>query len=381
MVNVLLTSFVAFTITFLAIPAIMRVAREKKLFDVPDARKLHTQPIASLGGVGIFIGFFLAALLTISIREYSEFQFFLASSIVIFFLGLKDDILIISASKKFLGQLAAAAIIVHLGNVRIESMHGFLGIGDLPEVAAYLISYVTIIVIVNAYNLIDGVDGLAGSLGIVTMLVFGTYFYLADMPLYSLIGFAMAGSLIAFLIFNFHPARIFMGDSGSLLLGLMNAILVIKFITVADTASANFPLTSSVAIGFSILIVPLLDTLRVFSIRIAKGRSPFAPDRNHIHHLLLDRGLNHRYVTLSCVGLNVSFIAMAYFGRSMGSTVLIPVMVGISFILVGALIYLRKPVPALAVAKSYQHKASPEGMVPQGTKIVTLKNEVAVAEQ
>jgi len=191
----------------------------------------------------------------------------------------------------------------------------------------------------------------------------------------------MAGCLVAFLAFNFHPARIFMGDSGSLLLGLMNAILVIKFISLADSKAVAFSLTSSVAIGFSILIVPLLDTLRVFSIRIARGRSPFSPDRNHIHHLLLDRGLSHRYVTLYCVGLNASFIAMAYFGRSLGSTLLLPLMTAICFSLVGALIYLRKRVPALVVAKSYTSKTAGENMVPPGTKIVTLKNEVAVAEQ
>src|SRR3954463_690886 len=118
MINVLLTGSVSFIITFLAIPAIMRVAKEKKLYDLPDARKLHTRPIASLGGVGIFIGFILATLLTIFNKQSPEFQFFFAASFVIFFLGLKDDILVISATKKFLGQVAAAAIIIHLGNIR-----------------------------------------------------------------------------------------------------------------------------------------------------------------------------------------------------------------------------------------------------------------------
>ncbi|MFL5738587.1 MAG: MraY family glycosyltransferase [Flavisolibacter sp.] len=379
MVNVFMTGAVSFVITFLAIPAIMRVAQEKKLYDLPDARKLHTQPIASLGGVGIFIGFFLATLLTISNKQNPEFQFFFASAIVIFFLGLKDDILIISAAKKFIGQLAAAAIIIHLGNVKIDSMHGFMGIEKLPDVAAYLISYITIIVVVNAYNLIDGVDGLAGSLGVLTMSVFGSYFLFVDQPLYALLSFAMAGSLLAFLVFNFHPAKIFMGDSGSLLLGLMNAILVIKFITVADSPALKTHLDSSVAIGFSILIVPLLDTLRVFSIRISKGRSPFSPDRNHIHHLLLDRGLHHGYVTISCLGLNLCFIAMAYYGRSLGSTVLICIMTAVSFSLVGALRLVKKVPRKLVVARSTQHAV--ETSIQPSTKVVALKSEVAVAEQ
>lgn len=380
MLNVLLTGSVSFIITLLAIPAIMKVATQKKLYDLPDARKLHTRPIASLGGVGIFIGFLLAAFLTISSKQFFELQFFFASALVIFFLGLKDDILILSARKKFLGQLAAAAIIIHLGNIRIDSMHGFLGIGQLPEVVGLLLSYITIIVVINAYNLIDGVDGLAGSLGIMTLTFFGGYFYFAEMPLYSLLAFAMAGSLLAFLIFNFQPARIFMGDSGSLLLGLVNAILVIKFITVADSPGATVPVVSAVAIGFAVLIVPLLDTLRVFSIRISKGRSPFSPDRNHIHHLMLDRGLNHRYVTLACVGLNISFIAMAYFGRSLGPTLLIMLMSGVSFAFVGALLYLKRPSTTLVIASSFQHNAS-DSVVQPATKVVSLKNEAAVAEQ
>lgn len=379
MLNVMLTSAVAFAVTFLAIPAIMRVAREKKLYDLPDARKLHTQPIASLGGVGIFIGFFLATLLTITGHERSELQYFFASAIVIFFLGLKDDILILSPTKKFLGQLAATAILVHLGGVRIDSMHGLFGLGSIPPLVGNLLSYITIIVVVNAYNLIDGVDGLAGSLGIFTMTVFGTYFLAADQSLYALLAFAMGASLLAFLLFNYHPAKIFMGDSGSLLLGLLNAILVIKFITAADSPNV-LPLASAVAIGFSVLVLPLLDTLRVFSIRIARGRSPFAPDRNHIHHLLLDQGLNHRYVTLTCTGLNVSFAAMAYFGREIGPTELIAVMALLFYGFVGVLHYRRKVARSLVMAAPFTH-ATPEPSMPPAPKVVTLKNEVAVAEQ
>lgn len=380
MLNVILTGSVAFFITFLAIPAIMKVAHEKKLFDLPDSRKLHTSPIASLGGVGIFLGFFLSCLLTIPGKHNSEIQYLFASALVVVFLGLKDDILIISALKKFLGQLAAAAIIIHLADVRIDSMHGIFGIGALPEAASYLLSYITIIVVINAYNLIDGVDGLAGSLGVLTTSIFGAYFFMAEMPVYSLIAFGMAGSLLAFLVFNFNPAKIFMGDSGSLLLGLVNAILVIKFISVADAPAALVPIESVVAVGFSILVVPLLDTLRVFSIRIANGRSPFVPDRNHIHHLLLDRGLSHRTVTVTCVALNVAFIVMSYFGRGLGSTWLLIMMLAVSFAFIGALMLVKKPSSTLVITSSFQHLNS-EPIIQPATKVVPLKNEAAVAEQ
>ncbi|HEU4902480.1 MAG TPA: MraY family glycosyltransferase [Flavisolibacter sp.] len=377
MMNLLLAGSVSFFIAFIAIPAIIRVADEKGLFDVPDARKLHTKPIASLGGVGIFIGFLLSLLLCLSLQQNPEFQYFYAASLLMFFLGIKDDILILSASKKLLGQIVAAAIIIHLADIRIDSMHGFLGIHELPNLVSYPLSYLIIIVIVNAFNLIDGVDGLSSSLGILTTAVFGSYFAMANMPAYALLSFGLTGALCAFLVYNYHPAKIFMGDSGSLLLGLINAILAIKFITVADSINGTFPITSSVAIGFSILIVPLLDTMRVFSVRIFNGRSPFSPDRNHIHHLLLDRGFNHSQVTMICLLMNAFFIALAYAGRSLGSTVLLCLMIGSSFALIALLKYWKKR-PVLVVASSaYQTCADTPA-----TKIVAFKNEeAAVAEQ
>jgi UDP-N-acetylmuramyl pentapeptide phosphotransferase/UDP-N-acetylglucosamine-1-phosphate transferase len=379
MLNVLLTASVSFMITFLAIPVIIQIAQQKKLYDLPDERKLHTKPIASLGGIGIFAGFFIAVLLSISGPTNPEFQYFFAASVIIFFLGVKDDIIVLSATKKFIGQVIAAAILIHLGNIRIDSMHGLLGFTSLPEAFSLALSYITIIVIINAYNLIDGVDGLAGTLGLLTMSVFGLYFFMVDMPAYALLSFSMAGSLFAFLIFNYNPAKIFMGDSGSLLLGLINAILVIKFITVADYSGVILPIKSAVAVGFAILMVPLADTLRVFSIRIFHGRSPFSPDRNHIHHLLLDRGLNHKYVTGCCLLMNMLFIAIAYFGRVLGPTYAMFIIISVAFIFLSSILYLKKPVTELSASKSYQHNAEP--VIQQTTKVVSINKEAAVAEQ
>ena len=378
MLNVFLTGAIAFLITFLAIPIIIRVANERKLFDVPDARKLHSKPIASLGGIGIFGGFMLAVLLSIPLYLNPEFQYYFAATVVIFFLGFKDDIIILSPIKKFIGQVAAAAILIHLADVRITTMHGLFGINELPVAFSIALTYITIIVVINAFNLIDGVDGLAGTLGLLTMSIFGSYFFVANMPAYALLSFALAGSLLAFLIFNYNPAKIFMGDSGSLLLGLVNSILVIKFIAVADSNTGVYPIESSVAIGFSILMVPLADTLRVFSLRIFKGRSPFSPDRNHIHHLLLDRGLNHRYVTICCLLLNIFFITLAYFTRSLGPTYIFCTLVCVALSLLGMLLYYKKPLSKMVIPATYQRQRDAEPFLK--SKVVSINSEVAVAE-
>jgi UDP-N-acetylmuramyl pentapeptide phosphotransferase/UDP-N-acetylglucosamine-1-phosphate transferase len=376
MLDILLAASVAFIITFLAIPVILQVAEQKKLYDVPDERKVHTRLIASLGGVGIFGGFLLASLLSIQGYLNPEFQYFFAAALVIFFLGLKDDIMILSATKKFVGQIIAASILIHLGGIRLDSMHGLLGFNELPEGFSLALSYLTIIVVINSFNLIDGIDGLAASLGILTVTVFGIYFFVIDYQAYALFAFSLAGSLVAFMIFNHHPAKIFMGDSGSLMIGLVNAILVIKFINVSDAPSVAVQITSGVAIGFAILIVPLLDTLRVFSVRIIHGRSPFTPDRNHVHHLLLDRGLGHAAVTFTCVIINVLFIAIAWFGRSLGPNYLLLILITLAFSGLGFLYYRKTRRHSMVVAKE-----NGLARLKTASKIVTLSKEAQTADK
>lgn len=340
MSNILFSSTLAFLITFFAIPVIIQVAREKKMFDEPDERKVHKMVIPTLGGLGIFAGFILATLLNVPLNN-PEFQYFVASAIVIFFLGIKDDILVLSPAKKFIGQLIAACIVIQLGGVQITSMHGFLGINELPPMVSVLFTLFTVVVITNSFNLIDGVDGLAGSLGLLTTIIFGSYFLYVGQLMYAVMAFALAGSLVGFLIYNFSPARIFMGDTGSLLIGLFNSILVIKFINIAGAAESKLPLEAAPAIGFSILIVPLFDTLRVFSLRISEKRSPFSPDRNHVHHLLLDLGFNHKMVTFSCVAANIGFIILCFSLRSLGTTAAIGVLLTVAASLI-TLIYYRR---------------------------------------
>lgn len=375
MLDILLTASVSFIITFLAIPVVIQVAEKKKLYDIPDERKLHTRLVASLGGVGIFGGFILASLLSIQGYQNPEFQYFFAAAIIIFFLGLKDDIMILSASKKFVGQIIAASILIHLGGIRLDSMHGVLGFNELPEGFGLALSYLTIIVVINSFNLIDGVDGLAASLGVLTMTVFGVYFFAIDYQAYALMAFAMAGSLVAFLIFNHNPAKIFMGDSGSLMIGLINSILVIKFINVSNTPFVAVPVQSAVAVGFAILLVPLLDTLRVFSIRIFKGRSPFTPDRNHVHHLLLDSGLNHAAVTFTCVGLNIGFIVLAWTGKSIGPNYLLFIILALSFAGLGLLFYRNSSSRKMVISKRKDGATE----LKTHSKVVTLTKETPAA--
>ena len=339
MVEMLMSLALAFGITFYAIPVIINVSNEKRLFDLPDERKIHGNPIPSIGGVGIFAGFIVAILLTVTFQEIHHFQYLVAAMLIIFFVGMKDDLTNLPPFKKFLGQTLAAAILVFKGGYLIRDMDGILGIHALPMVASYSISMIVIVLIINAYNLIDGVDGLAASLSLFSSILFAVFFAVNEQLAFACIATSLAGALAAFLIFNFNPARIFMGDTGSLVIGLINAVLVIQFINLSSSPQQQLlQIKAAPAIGFAILFVPLFDTLRVFSLRILHGESPFTPDRNHIHHILIRLGLNHKQVTFALVVTNLCIPLFAICAQSIGSNWMFLALLSTGFITVSMLV-------------------------------------------
>lgn len=343
MIQLVIGGLVAFFTTYYTIPVIIKVAKAKKLYDEPDnIRKLHLKPIPSLGGLGIFIGFMLSLLFTVDFTIVPEFQFYLATFLIIFFVGMKDDIWVLSAIKKLLVQCLVAAIIIYKGGLLLDNMYGFLGLNEINTYVSYFLTFFAIVVITNAFNLIDGVDGLAGSLSLISCIVFGTFFLINGNLPYAVLGLGLAASILAFLAYNFHPAKIFMGDTGSLLLGLVNSILVIKFISTASHY-VDYPVSSAPAIGFCILLLPLMDTLRVFGIRIFYGRSPFSADRNHIHHLFMDRGMvNPKKISLTCSALTLIFTLGAFLLQGFGTTLLILLSMSSFFIGVSTLYFNKR---------------------------------------
>ncbi|ASZ10000.1 undecaprenyl/decaprenyl-phosphate alpha-N-acetylglucosaminyl 1-phosphate transferase [Chitinophaga pendula] len=377
MENVLIATALSFVVTYFAIPILIRVAELKHLYDEPDERKAHKSRIPTLGGLGFFFGFLLASSICVPASADSPFQYMVAAFFIMFVVGLKDDLVGLSPLKKLIGQLMASFAVIYLGNIQINSMYGFLGINELPIHFSLLLTYFTFLVIINAFNLIDGVDGQAGSIGMLVAAVLGAYFLQAGELIYAVIGFALAGGLAAFLIYNITPARIFMGDTGSLLIGIINAILIIKFINVAGSPAAKMPVSAVPAVAFAILVVPLFDTLRVFAIRMMHGRSPFSADRNHVHHYLLELKLNHRQTTLMTVTINALYIAAAFALQSIGTTWLMLLVVGSASLFTGLLYMLKKrateaklapvpspaPVSVLSTTEQYQDAQLPKAKV------------------
>lgn len=338
MYDIILSFITAFTLTYFAIPSIIHVARVKNLCDEPGERRSHTVSTPSLGGIGIFAGVIFSIILWTPFKAFGDLQYILCAFIIIFLIGAKDDILPISPKIKLIGEVFAATILVFKSNVKITSLYGIFGIMALPEPISILLSVFTILVIVNAFNLIDGINGLSGSISTLISITLGTWFYLSDHIALAMVAFSLAGAVMAFLKYNFSPAKIFMGDTGSLLVGLVCSILAIKFIELNKVSDPyGFNAVPAVAIG--IMILPLFDTLRVFTMRALRGRSPFSPDRNHIHHLLIDYGFNHMQATAILVLVNVFFIIIVFTLQDLGSLNLLLLILGIA-ILMSASLYL-----------------------------------------
>lgn len=306
---------ISFIVCFISIPSIIRLAEIKHLFDEPDSRKLHVVNTPTLGGVAIFAAFIFSLTLCSNQNDIVELQYIICSVILLFFMGIKDDLFNLVAIKKLFGQLLASFIIVHWAGIRLTTFYGLFGIWNLDLIPSYGLSIFTIVVITNSFNLIDGIDGLAASIGIVSSTLFGFWFFNSNVTQFAILASCMSGALLGFLYYNRSPAKIFMGDTGSLIVGVVLAILAIKFIEmnrVLDRYHPNKVLAVPV-ITLAILVIPLFDTLRVFTIRILQGKSPLAADRNHIHHLLQYLRFSHTQTTLLLVGFNLVTVAWVYY--------------------------------------------------------------------
>jgi UDP-GlcNAc:undecaprenyl-phosphate GlcNAc-1-phosphate transferase len=321
----------AFLLAIAGIPSIIFTAIKHRLFDKADGyRKSHRIHISRLGGVAIFCSFTITTLLFAAMVDYKQANFLLTSSIILFALGIKDDLYGVNPSTKFLLQLVVAIILVVAGEFRLTSLYGVFYLWEVNMLWGSLFSIIVIILVNNAFNLIDGVDGLAGTLGALATLSFGIFFAIANAYPYAFIAFAMFGAIAGFLMFNFSPAKIFMGDTGSLLIGLVCVILAIKFIELNKVGSLPKPnFYSAPSIAVAVLMVPIFDSLRIFFIRVLHGKKPFKGDRNHVHHRLQRIGFNSNKIVIALSGFTVSMIFLAVGLQHLGNFVLISLLISI----------------------------------------------------
>jgi len=329
---IFLALVVSFVITYVSIPSIIKVADEKNLYDLPNEIKTsHKTGIPTLGGIAVFGGTVITTTFFVEFDSIPQLGYILSAMTLLFFTGVKDDVIPLTPSKKFLAQILAAAILTLKADIRITSLYGLFDIQTLPYGISVAISLFTFIVIINAFNLIDGINGLAGGIGIIVSLTFAYFFFQVQEIGWVIFTIAMSGSLLAFLKFNFAN-KIFMGDTGSLLMGCVSAILAITFIE-NPKIQAQYSNSFIPVFTFSILIVPLFDTLRVFTIRISKKKSPFQGDRNHTHHILVDGGLAHWQASSLMYIANILIIVLAFSTQHLSALLILTCVLVISFLL------------------------------------------------
>lgn len=325
--------FTSVMICFISIPVIIKIADLKKLMDEPDEnRKIHKEVVPTLGGIGIFAAFIISFSIWGNAASLASYPFFVAGLFMLFLVGIKDDILSISVNTKLLIQTLAAAEIVLLGGVYLNNLGGIFGIYELPFYLGAPLTILAFVALINAYNLIDGIDGLAGGIGVVLSSILGIWFWHTGFIALSVLAFSLSGALIGFLIYNVHPAKIFMGDTGSMAVGFILSYLVIQFLVSNQSmAETGWYIENAPIFAISLLIIPIVDTLRVFTLRVAAGKSPFVADRNHTHHQLLDIGMSPDVASFSLWMGNFALVALAYFLNDLDPNILLFLVLGGGF--------------------------------------------------
>ena len=290
-----------------AIPVIINISKLKNLMDEPGVRSAHSSKTPTLGGVAIFAATLIGYFLWENPGEGPLLHLTVVGLVFLFFLGVKDDILVLSPAKKMLVQIGCAGLLIVAADLRLDNFFGIFGWHEIPYFFSVPLTVFVFIALINAMNLIDGIDGLAGGIGLIAGAVFGLWFYLNKQYAMASMCASMSGALLGFLRFNFsRTSKIFMGDTGSLIVGFLLTIFAVKFIHLNVTyrfeANAYF---SAPILAIVVLIVPIFDTLRVFIIRLAKKKDPFTADRNHMHHILISQGMSHFRATLILCGATV----------------------------------------------------------------------------
>ena len=338
--NIFYSFLSALLICYIAIPKLIFLAQKFKLLDTPEDRSSHKVCTPFFGGIAIFIGVIFSLLFWVD--NFKNIQFILVSILIVFIVGVIDDLRPISPSKKLIGQIIAALILIFLCDLQIDSMHGVLGVYDLPVWIAVLFTIFVVIVIINGFNLIDGIDGLAGGIGLISSLSFGVIALIIDQIDIALIAFTLSGALIGFLKFNIFPARIFMGDTGSLVVGMILSILAINCIKYGLVTETFKLQNKGPLLAISFLAIPLFDSLRVFVIRSVKGDGPLVAGRDHIHHAFLDLNYGHKYTSIVLCAISAFLIMGSYFLLEYNVNVSIAVLAGVSYLVLFIPFYILK---------------------------------------
>ena len=297
----------SFLMVYFIIPRVIWINKYHRLMDDPDYRSSHKSATPTMAGFSFFLALVIIVFFISRWDNDGVSLNYIAAIVIVFSIGLKDDLAKSSPLSKIYGEIIALLFIIFCNCMDVPSLEGFLGIHSVPLIFSRSLIILTILTIINSYNLIDGIDGLAASIGITIFSIYALIFFTLGLNFYFLLSLSFIGMLIAYLRYNIsNTDKIFMGDTGSLIIGFTIGFLTLKFLSMEPSqfSQFNFLPENKIIVVVSILCIPLFDTFRVIVIRLLKKKSPFYPDRNHVHHVLIDSGLTHYSASLVLAFIN-----------------------------------------------------------------------------
>ena len=295
-------------------PRLVKIALLKNIVDNPDARKLQRTPVPVLGGVAVFFGVVIAIGCMSSVVDCSGLPVVIMAMMAMLYTGTMDDILSLSPGLRFVIEIVVVLLLIFVGGYCIDDFHGLWNIGRFSYWCAVPLTVVAAVGIINAINLVDGVNGLSSGYCIMACLIFGTLFFLAGEAPMTILAAVSVGALIPFFLHNVFgkTSKMFIGDGGTLVMGVVMSVFVIAILQNGSRVAAYVnPNVGLVPFTLAVLSVPVFDTLRVMSTRILKGTSPFRPDKTHLHHMFIDLGCSHVATTLAILGVNM-FVVLCW---------------------------------------------------------------------
>jgi len=339
---IVISIILTFISTIFILPNLIKLFIKYQVGDPMDNRRMHQKFTPTSGGIAVFIPTLISISVIALFLQIPDLWIIVFSILMVSLIGVYDDFSNLRALFKLVATCIPTVILISMTDIRIQGLYGLFGINELSLSSSNFLTFLVVLFLTNAFNLIDGVDGLLSSISSFVLFIFGTWFLLIGEYHYCLVSCTLLGGILGFLVFNWHPAKLFMGDSGSLGIGFTISILAIAFLQANETIQADsiYKIKSPVSLVIALLILPIFDTLRVFTIRIFNKQSPFSPDKRHIHHYLNNLNFGHKKITLSLLYFSISAFVVILLFNDLSDSILIPVIaISLFFCSIGMFLY------------------------------------------
>lgn len=322
--HIILPALLAFAGTLWIHPKVLKIAILKNLVDNPDARKLQRKPVPVMGGIAVFFGIVVGLCSSQFIFSSANTFMLISAMLVMLYVGTIDDVIDLSPTIRFLIEIIVIAWLMYASKSSINCFWGLWGIGEISEWASYALTIFAAVGIINAVNLIDGVNGLSSGFCFMASVLFAIFFHVSGNQVMATLAISAAGAIVPFFLHNVfgENTRMFIGDGGTLVIGTMMAMFVMNILKV-DAECATLATKGMGLIPFSLAVmsIPIFDTLRVMSTRILHKKSPFHPDKTHLHHMFIDLGFSHIGTTISILSINFLIVTIWYISYRMGASI------------------------------------------------------------